>query len=149
MTPRIERMRPEHVAQVAQLDTLCFAVPWSKKSFENEMTNNLACYHVLLAGEKVIGYGGYWHVLNEAHVTNIAVLPAYRRKGCGSMLLAHMILDAQKNGVDTMTLEVRISNYAARTLYERYGFCQTGLRPGYYSDNREDALIMTKQWEMP
>lgn len=149
MTPRIERMRPEHVAQVAQLDTLCFAVPWSKKSFENEMANNLACYHVLLVGEKVIGYGGYWHVLNEAHVTNIAVLPAYRRKGCGSMLLAHMILDARKNGADTMTLEVRISNHAARALYERYGFCQTGLRPGYYSDNREDALIMTKQWEMP
>lgn len=146
MTPRIERMRAEHIPQVAQLDKLCFAVPWSKKSFENEMTNNLACYHVLLDADKVIGYGGYWHILNEAHVTNIAVLPAYRRMGLGSMLLLHMIQDAGAEGVDTMTLEVRISNHAAKRLYERFGFCEEGVRPGYYSDNREDALIMTRRW---
>lgn len=146
MTPRIIPMCREHIGQVAKLDTLCFAVPWSQSAFENEMSNNLACYHVLEDNGQIIGYAGYWHVLNEAHITNIAVLPTCRRKGLGSKLLAYIIRDARQRGVDYMTLEVRVSNLSARRLYEKYGFQQAGIRPCYYSDNREDALIMTKQW---
>lgn len=146
MIPHIIPMRKEHIEQVSRLDALCFAVPWTKKAFENEMANNLACYHILEDQGKIVGYGGYWHVLNEAHITNIAILPSRWRQGLGGKLLDYLISDARGRGVNWMTLEVRVSNVGARRLYEKYGFRQTGVRPCYYSDNREDALIMTKQW---
>jgi ribosomal-protein-alanine N-acetyltransferase len=91
----------------------------------------------------VVGYGGMWLVLDEAHITTIAMRTSYRGRGLGELLLASMIVAAGEMGSDRVTLEVRISNVVAQNLYRKYGFREEGVRPRYYSDNNEDAYIMT------
>jgi len=145
MSYTIVPMTTEHIPQLAQLELLCFAVPWSADAFQNEMRNNLACYNIMLDGQTVIGYYGLWHVLDEGHITNIAVHPEYRRRGIGSQLLAHMISSAEQCGIFHLTLEVRTSNIPAQGLYAKHGFVSDGIRKRYYSDNGEDAVIMTRQ----
>ena len=140
----ITPMTHEHIPQIAALELLCFAVPWSKDAFANEIKNNLASYNVMLDGEKVIGYYGLWHVLDEGHITNIAIHPDYRRKGLGSEMLSHMINNAELVCIKHLTLEVRASNTAARALYSKHGFIPAGIRHKYYSNNNEDAVIMNK-----
>ncbi|HID86174.1 MAG TPA: ribosomal-protein-alanine N-acetyltransferase [Anaerolineae bacterium] len=93
----------------------------------------------------VLGYGGFWMMAGEAHISTIAVRPEHRRRGIGELLLVAMIDRATELDAEVMTLEVRISNIAAQSLYRKYGFRQVGLRKGYYSDNRESALIMTTE----
>ncbi len=90
----------------------------------------------------MIGYGGMWIIIDEAHVTNIAVCPAYRGRKFGERLLRRLIAEAIAQGAGKMTLEVRVSNYQAQGLYRKLGFADAGLRRGYYTDNQEDALIM-------
>jgi len=143
----ITPLSAEHIPQLAQLELLCFAVPWSADAFKNEMHNNLACYSVMLDGQTVIGYYGLWHVLDEGHITNIAVHPEYRRQGIGSQLLTHMISAAKQRDVYHLTLEVRTSNIPAQGLYAKHGFVPAGVRHRYYSDNGEDAIIMTRRKE--
>lgn len=140
----IVRMTEEDVAAVAELEKKCFAVPWSEKSFHDEMKNKLAVYFVAKADGRCIGYAGFWNVSGEGGITNVAVLPEYRRQGIGSMLIAEMIKTAVKLRLDLLTLEVRKSNIAAQGLYKKYGFDIIGERKRYYSDNGEDAWIMTK-----
>ncbi len=146
MKPLIENMNAAHLEQVAALERQCFTMPWPLRSFQEEMSNTLARYYVMLMGDEVIAYGGFWHVLSEAHITNIAVRPEYQGMGYGSMLLAHMINQAHGMGIGWMTLEVRASNTAAKKLYSKHGFSEAGRRPRYYADNCEDAVIMTKEW---
>jgi ribosomal-protein-alanine N-acetyltransferase len=105
----------------------------------------MAHYLVVRAGERVVAYAGLWLMVDEAHVTTFAVLPAYRRRGIAGQLLSHLIELAADLGATVVTLEVRISNLAARQLYERFGFRPVGVRPRYYTDNGEDALIMTTE----
>ena len=93
---------------------------------------------------KVVGYVGMWVILDEGHITNLAVDPAYRRKGIGRALLEHLITEGKKRGVRFLTLEVRSSNLVAQQLYRKLGFYEAGVRPGYYQDNQEDAIIMWK-----
>jgi ribosomal-protein-alanine N-acetyltransferase len=95
-------------------------------------------------GEKVIGYGGMWLMIDEAHITNVAVHPTYRKMGVGHSILKALTYEASKNGADKMTLEVRVSNRDALSLYTRMGFVAEGIRKRYYSDNDEDAFIMWK-----
>ena len=140
----IVRMTEEDVAAVAELEKKCFAVPWSEKSFHDEMKNKLAVYFVAKSDGRCIGYAGFWNVSGEGGITNVAVLPEYRRQGIGSMLIAEMIKTAVKLRLDLLTLEVRKSNIAAQGLYKKYGFDIIGERKRYYSDNGEDAWIMTK-----
>lgn len=140
----IVRMTEEDVAAVAELEKKCFAVPWSEKSFHDEMKNKLAVYFVAKSDVRCIGYAGFWNVSGEGGITNVAVLPEYRRQGIGSMLIAEMIKTAVKLKLDLLTLEVRKSNTAAQGLYKKYGFDIIGERKRYYSDNGEDAWIMTK-----
>ncbi len=140
----IVRMTEEDVTAVAELEKKCFAVPWSEKSFHDEMKNKLAVYFVAKSDGRCIGYAGFWNVSGEGGITNVAVLPEYRRQGIGSMLIAEMIKTAVKLRLDLLTLEVRKSNIAAQGLYKKYGFDIIGERKRYYSDNGEDAWIMTK-----
>lgn len=143
MSDAIVRLMDEKdVDAVFIIEQQSFNTPWSRAAFVNEIDNDIAHYLVLEADGKVIGYGGMWLIVGEAHVTNIAVLPEWRRRGFGKKLLSAMIDYAKTNGAHSMTLEVRVSNTAARQLYEGFGFRNCGCRSGYYSDNNEDAIIM-------
>ncbi len=141
----IQRMTESDVDGVAELDKQCFAKPWSRRSFEDELKNSLAVYFVASEGSTVIGYCGFWQVAGEGDITNIAVLPGYRRRGVGGRLLGRLIDEAEALGLGSLTLEVRRSNETAKRLYRKYGFEQVGERKRYYSDNNEDAIIMMKR----
>lgn len=138
-------MGSQHLDGVLAIERSSFPTPWSRASFLNELyTNNYAFYYVCLWENKVVGYAGMWIILDEAHITNIAVHPDFRRCGIGELLLDTLIKEAVKLGAERMTLEVRISNIPAQRLYEKKGFVRSGIRKGYYTDNREDAIIMWK-----
>lgn len=116
---------------------------WSKESFLEELSNDLAKYFSVINEDgELIGYAGCWQILEEAHITNIAVSPQYRRRHIGEALLKTIIDDCYANMVKYITLEVRVSNKPAIALYEKYRFKSLGVRKGYYQDNNEDALIM-------
>lgn len=144
MDIEIVPMTTEDVHEIAELDKKCFAVPWSEKSFEEETENKLAVYFVAKKDGKCIGYAGYWNVSGEGGITNVAVLPCCRRKKVASRLISEMIRSAYEMNINLLTLEVRKSNIAAQDLYKKYGFDIIGERKRYYSDNNEDAWIMTK-----
>jgi ribosomal-protein-alanine N-acetyltransferase len=129
---------------VHAIERASFSVPWPDDAYRNELlTNRLASYVVARAGDEVVGFGGLWVMVDEAHITTFAVDPRWRRRGIGEWLL-HALLDrAVARQAREATLEVRLSNMPARRLYEKYGFRPVGIRPRYYSDNGEDALIMT------
>lgn len=133
----------KHVKELAELDKECFNVPWSEKSFEDEVNNKLATYCIAIYNEKVVGYAGFWHVADEGDITNIAVSPKYRRLKIGSRLVEYLIEVAKEKKLSLLTLEVRESNYAAISLYEHYGFQKIGKRKKYYTNPIEDAFIMT------
>ena len=128
---------------ILSIEAKCFETPWSKNAFETELlTNKSARYMVILSDEKVVGYGGMWIILDEAHITNIAIEPEYEGKGLGTELVNAMIDKAISLKVNSMTLEVRESNYRAQGLYGKLGFKNCGKRPKYYQDTNEDAIIM-------
>jgi ribosomal-protein-alanine N-acetyltransferase len=135
---------------MAELDRLCFTVPWSRQAFEQELSANEAAFYLVavLAGE-IIGYAGLWAILDEGHITNVAVHPAHRRKGLGKILLAELIRISESHGIHSHTLEVRVSNEAAIGLYKKFGFKVVGRRKEYYPDNLEDALILWRAGEDP
>ncbi len=93
--------------------------------------------------ERVLGFAGFWIMAEEAHIISIAVMEAYRHQGIGELMLVHAIELAMEMGARFVTLEVRLSNTTAQNLYRKYGFSQMGIRKGYYTDNREDAVIMS------
>lgn len=139
----IRSMTVGDLDQVMLLELACFSVPWTKEAFESELVKNqLAHYIVIEEGNEIIGYGGVWYIIDEGHITNVAIHPAHRNKGLGKKLVQGMKNAATHHGINHMTLEVRKSNVAAITLYERMGFEVAGVRPKYYTDNNEDALIM-------
>lgn len=116
---------------------------WSKDSFYGELSNDLAHYYSAFdLDNNLIGYAGCWQILDEAHITTIAVKPELKRKKIGEALLKKILEDCYKNEIKYITLEVRVSNIAAISLYEKYGFKSLGSRKGYYQNNNEDALIM-------
>ena len=140
----IDNLRPEDPPALAELDKRCFAIPWSEKSFADELKNKMANYFIARDGERIVGYAGFWEVYGEGDITNVAVDTDYRRQHIGSRLIEEMIRRAKSMNLELLTLEVRRSNIAAQGLYEKYGFEVLGVRKAYYSDNKEDALIMTK-----
>ncbi len=142
----IMQMTRAHVAQIAALEEVCFADPWSERSVASELGNPLSLWLVALEGGAVAGYVGSQSVLGEADMMNLAVAPAYRRRGIARALLAALeqALDARQVG--SLCLEVRAGNAPAIALYTACGYRQVGLRPGYYHHPREDALILKKQW---
>ncbi|WP_096201974.1 ribosomal protein S18-alanine N-acetyltransferase [Bacillus sp. FJAT-45350] len=139
----IRLMTVDDIDQVLVVEEDSFTVPWSRTAFYNEMTNNqFAQYLVIEADGEIIGYCGVWIVIDEAHITNIAILSKYRGKKLGEALLLHAMELAKVYGSKKMTLEVRISNVVAQKLYEKLGFKPGGIRKKYYTDNFEDALVM-------
>lgn len=144
----ISSMKVSEIDQVVKIERLSFPTPWSPQAFYSELTENLcACYVVAKAGMRVVGYAGMWVLIDEAHITNIAVHPDYRRQGIGERLLRELVLRARNRGARRMTLEVRPSNEGAQRLYAKFGFKPKGIRKGYYTDNREDAIIMWLETE--
>jgi ribosomal-protein-alanine N-acetyltransferase len=140
----VESMQLDDVADVHRIEAASFPTPWPDYAFRLELqTNRLAHYLVVKAGDETIGYGGLWLMVDEAHITTFAVLPEWRRRGVGARLMLDMMRLASDLNARIVTLEVRLSNHAARALYGRFGFKPVGIRPRYYSDNNEDALIMT------
>ncbi len=142
----LRRMKPADVPGVMEIESVSFGRHhWAEESFLNEMNNQLGRYYSLtdLRNHKIIGYFGYWIILDEAHVTTVAVHPDYRGNSLGELQLIQLLEKALGQTVHWVTLEVRASNYSAQNLYYKYGFKSAGLRHKYYQDNREDALIMT------
>jgi ribosomal-protein-alanine N-acetyltransferase len=136
-------MTPADVPVITQIEHEAFTCPWTQEAFMNELSNNhFARYMVMEYDGDVIGYGGMWTIMDEAHVTNIAVRAGYRGQGLGEKLMTELQRTAVFFGAARMTLEVRVSNEIAQRLYRKLGFEPAGIRPGYYSDNQEDALIM-------
>jgi ribosomal-protein-alanine N-acetyltransferase len=136
-------MNEQDIDDVLEIEQKSFATPWSREAFYNELTQNqFAVYVVLEEEEKVIGYCGVWIVVDEAHITNVAMLPEYRGRKLGEALMRKIIEVAVEMGAKTMTLEVRVSNFTAQSLYRKLGFQDGAIRKNYYTDNQEDALVM-------
>ncbi|MFO1540987.1 MAG: ribosomal protein S18-alanine N-acetyltransferase [Chloroflexota bacterium] len=143
---RIAPMTVADIPGVQSIERASFPVPWPPYAFRQELeTNRLAHYRIVRAGPRIVAYGGLWMMVGEAHITSFAVDPAWRRRGVGTRLLLALADLAIEQGADTLTLEVRLSNEGARALYARAGFRPVGIRPRYYADNNEDALIMTTE----
>jgi len=139
-------MTVEDLPAVHAIERASFSVPWPDDAYRNEIrTNRLASYLVARMDDEVIGFAGLWVMVDEAHVTTFAVDPRWRRRGVGERLLLALLDLAVARQAREATLEVRLSNLPARKLYEKYGFRPVGIRPRYYSDNGEDALIMTTE----
>ena len=139
-------MRLPDLDAVHEIERRSFPTPWPAHAYPAEIeTNRLAHYLVARLDGRVVGFAGIWLMVDEAHVTTFAVDPDFRRRAIGERLLLAMLDLAIDKGAREATLEVRLSNIAARRLYEKYGFRPVGLRPRYYSDDNEDALIMTTE----
>ena len=145
---KIETMNASHVAQIAQLEKLCFSDPWSENSIASELDNKLAFWLVALEGETVAGYIGSQTVMDETDMMNVAVHPDFRRQGIAEALVNGLVDRLKPMGSHCLTLEVRASNAPAISLYEKLGFSEIGRRKNYYRNPREDALILRKEWEL-
>jgi len=136
-------MNEKDIDQILEIEHASFTTPWSRESFENELRKNQYAHYTVLEDEEgVFGYCGMWIIIDEAHITNIALLPKYRGKKLGEALLKKVMEIARGKGAKTMTLEVRISNDIAQSLYRKLGFQNGGIRKNYYTDDHEDALVM-------
>ncbi len=137
----VEKLTVTHLSQVAELEAVCFADPWSEKALELLVSDG-AYGAVCLQDGSVMAYGGVLWVLDEGQITNIATHPDARRCGMGAAILKHLIAEAKTRGCEQLSLEARVSNIPAIALYERYGFVKMGLRRGFYKHPTEDAYVM-------
>jgi [ribosomal protein S18]-alanine N-acetyltransferase len=146
-------MEAQDIPQVLAIDQLSFANPWTAESYHYELaTNRTAHFWVLLAPapaaeRQVVGYAGFWLIVDEAHIGTLAVHPFWRQRGLGEKLLVTLLRQARELGAVLATLEVRTGNQAAQQLYRRHGFAEVGRRKRYYQDNGEDALLLTVKFE--
>lgn len=139
----IRRMTKDDVEAVTEVEKASFAVPWSGETFKKEMEDNpYAYYYVVEKADEIIGYCGLWLIIDEAHVTNIAIHPDHRGNKYGERLFRHTCNEAIKHGAIQLSLEVRVSNTAAQHMYRKFGMVPGGIRKRYYTDNGEDALVM-------
>ncbi len=140
----IDPMSLEDVAAVHEIERLSFSAPWPAYAFEQELRGNrLAHYLVARAGDHVVGFAGTWLMVDDSHITTFGIHPDWRRRGIGRRLLLALAELSITIGARRMTLEVRASNDAAQALYQSFGFEVVGQRPRYYTDDGEDALVMT------
>ena len=142
VTCLIRRMTMADVDGVAAVEAATFPTPWSRDAFVSEMKNVAARYLVAEVDGKVVGFGGAWVILDESHITNIAILKKYRGLGMGRALTQALLQYLSNLGAAYATLEVRKSNEVAQSLYVSLGFVKLGVRKRYYEDNQEDALLM-------
>ena len=137
-----QSLSEEHLDAILEIEELSFATPWSGLAFLYEMESPHSVFEVMLLDERLIGYGGFWRITDEAHISNIALHPDHRRKGLGKKLLMRLLGQAVEMGALKATLEVRPSNEAALKLYDSFGFKTVAVGENYYGDEGEDALIM-------
>jgi ribosomal-protein-alanine N-acetyltransferase len=132
------------LAEVAVIENVSFTAPWPTSAYTTELTTNRVARYIgaRVLGE-LVGFGGIWLMVDEAHVTTMAVLPEHRRAGVATALLLELLQEARRGGARVATLDVRVSNVDAQRLYRAFGFIEVGRRVRYYDDNGEDALIMT------
>ena len=144
MSPIIRKMTVEDVPSVVALDQMSFSLPWPERSFRFELTDNPAsrCWVAEVDG-RIVGMIVNWLLVDEVHVATIATHPDYRRQGIAKELLSHSLRYMNGEGAVSSFLEVRESNTAAREMYCKFGYEETGRRKGYYKDNNEDAILMT------
>nr|WP_043934766.1 ribosomal protein S18-alanine N-acetyltransferase [Bacillus sp. EB01] len=136
-------MKEEDLDRIMIIEKESFTLPWSREAFYNELHHNqYAVYIILEEKGEPIGYCGVWIVVDEAHITNIAILPQYRGRRLGEALLRKVMETSKQMGATSMTLEVRVSNLPARNLYRKLGFQDGGIRKNYYTDNGEDGIVM-------
>jgi len=140
----LEYMNREHLMQVHSVESESFAVPWSYRAFEEELDNPLAIYIIAIANGDIIGFAGMHHVLDEGHITNIAVREEYRGQGIGNALVTRLCDIAVAKNIAGLVLEVRMGNVPAQILYGKHGFIFAGIRKNYYVDTKEDAIVMWK-----
>lgn len=137
------KMTEADIDQVYEIEKLSFALPWTKESFFHEMNFNDHAYYVVAEVDgRIVGYCGMWLVLDECHITNVAILPQERGKKLGERLMREAMDVARAQGAVLMTLEARVSNHIAQNLYRKLGFENGGIRKRYYTDNHEDAIVM-------
>ena len=135
-------MQEKDVERVAELEKICFITPWSYRSLLGELTNDVAHYVVAVDDGEVVGYAGMWVMLDEAHMTNIAVSPGHRKQGIARRMILELMKAALAKGAERMTLEVRENNHNAQRLYASLDFAYAGTRKHYYSDTGENAFIL-------
>ncbi len=142
----IERMTIDDIENVLKVENDCFSTPWSRDSFVRELVENkIALYLVAKIENIAVGYIGVWKILNEGHITNVAVHSDYRGKGIATRLISELLSLCEEDGIDAFTLEVRRSNIVAQNLYKKFQFAECGFRKGYYQDTKEDAIIMWRR----
>lgn len=143
MNVEFRAMQLSDIEQVCEIEKEAFPTPWTAEAFYSELTSNLFAHYIVIEKEgELIGYGGMWKIIDEAHITNIAIRKSYQGNKLGEKLLQYLQHAAIEAGMKRMTLEVRVSNTVAQNLYHKLGFYKVGTRKGYYTDNNEDAYIM-------
>ena len=148
MHVRIVPMNADHLDEIAELERICFSTPWSRNMLAEELDNLLSAFLVALDDSgKVVGYAGVQVILDEGYITNVAVRPECRRQGIAAKLLQVFLDFARANQLAFLTLEVRASNYDAIALYGSRGFRSVGRRKNYYEHPKEDAIIMTLEFD--
>ena len=148
MQVRIVPMNADHLDELVELERICFSTPWSRNMLAEELDNACSAFLVAVdANDKVVGYAGLQVVLDEGYIANVAVFPEYRRQGIAGQLLQVFMNFAEANRLAFLTLEVRASNQAAIALYANRGFEEVGRRKNYYEHPREDAIIMTLEFD--
>ena len=141
--PVIRQMVADDITAVMEVDKASFSSPWTEEIFHLELDKNEnAHYYVMILDDKIIGYAGMWVVIDDAQITNIAVLPEHRGHKLGETLFNFLCQKAILMGVSQLSLEVRVSNVIAQKMYRKFGLVPGGIRKNYYSDNREDAIVM-------
>ena len=138
-------LREEDLDNVMDIELEAYPEAWSIGMFREEIRSTRSRFVVALLGERIVGYGGFWLVLDEAHITSVTVRDIYRGRGFGRQVLAHLLAIARAHSIRIATLEVRSSNRHAIGLYETMGFRTVGIRKGYYSKTNEDAIVMLKE----
>ena len=140
----IRKMTMDDIEQVIAIDRVSFSLPWPERSFRFELSDNPAsrCWVAEVDG-KLVGMIVAWLLVNEVHVATLATHPDFRRQGVAKRLLLHALRELRIEGAQSSFLEVRASNFAAQEMYRKFGYEESGVRPRYYRDNDEDALLMT------
>jgi len=150
---KFEPLRDADITSILTIEKKVNTAPWSDRSFRNELDHAHGIFLVSKADGKVLAYGGIWLVIDEAHVTTVAVSEEHRRQGIGQALMVELMKRAKEAGMECATLEVRVSNLAAIAMYEKFGFKTAATRKGYYPENKEDAAVMwlydLQTWEPP
>lgn len=141
-----ERLAESHLERILEIEAEAYPEPWTRGMFQDEIRNNRSYFFVAFDRDELVGYCGFWLVLDEAHITTVVVKDTQRSRGVGRQMFCHLLDTATGLGARMATLEVRITNEPAKNLYTSLGFRPVGVRRGYYPKTKEDAIVMLKEY---